>query len=69
MARNETPKLRNVRRMIAEEIFHLVYSKEDKNFRQAKIEAIDHWLAEMGFLGNETPTELAREWQEFTKPE
>ena len=69
MARIETPKLRNVRRKIAEEIFHLVYSKEDKYYRQEKIEEIDRWMAEMGYLGNETPTELAREWKEFSKPE
>lgn len=69
MARNEIPRLHNVRRKIAEEIFHLVYSKKDKNFRKTKIEEIDLWMAEMGFLGNETPTELAREWQELTKHE
>jgi hypothetical protein len=64
---NSIPRLHNLRRKIAEEIFFLVYTKEDKNFRKAKIEEIESWIAEMGYLGNETPSELAREWQENTK--
>lgn len=63
---NTMPKLHNFRREIAEEIYRLVYTKEDKSIRKAKIEEIENWMAEMGYLGNETPAELAREWQENT---
>jgi len=63
-ASNARPKIHNIRRLISEEIYHLVYSKDDKDIRKEKIEEIEQWLSEMGFLGNETPIELAREWRE-----
>jgi len=62
------PRIHALQRKTAEEIFYLVYKSTDKNFKKGKIEAIEHWLAEMGFLGNEYPTELAKDWQEYCGP-
>ena len=58
------PKMHTLRRGIAEEVYHLVYSGQDKNFRKTKTREIEEWLAQQDFLVNESPLELAKEWQE-----
>ena len=60
-------KTHTIRHKMAEEIYFLCYTKEDKNYRKAKTREIDDWLADGNFFGVESPAELAREWQAYER--
>jgi len=71
MTKNKTldylPKMHTLRHEMAEAVCHLVYSGNDKDFRNKKTREIDNWLADGNFFGGETPAELAEEWLEFNQ--
>ena len=62
---NQIPKTHTIKKNAAEEIFHIVYPGSDKEFRKFKTREIEKWLEEGFFFGNESPAELAKEWQEY----
>jgi len=62
---NHIPKIHTIRGKAAEEIYHLVYSGKDRDFKNARLREIESWLAEGSFLGNENPLELAAAWREY----
>ncbi len=62
---NDIPKMHTLWRRTAEEIAHLVYPGNDRDLRKTKTREIEAWLADGNFFGDETPAELAGEWQEY----
>jgi len=61
------PKMHTLRRAIAEQVYHLVYSGQEQAAKNQKIREIEDWLAGQDFLISESPLELAREWQEYSR--
>jgi len=61
---NDIPKTHTIRKTIANEIYHLLFTGKDKNFKKAMIKEIDDWLAQGDFFYDENPAELAKEWRE-----
>jgi hypothetical protein len=67
MARNDgkkIPRTHTIRKIMANEIYHIVFSGKDKSFKKDMIKEIDAWLAHGNFFYDENPAELAKEWQE-----
>jgi hypothetical protein len=54
------PKTHTIKKNAAEEIFNLVYTGSDKDFKKTRIKEIENWLAEGYFFGNE----IRWSWQE-----
>ena len=67
MSRKKFPKMRILRRKMAEEVAYLLYAGDDKDLRKTRADEIEYWMSDGNFFGDETPVELAREWQEFTR--
>ncbi len=67
MSKPSIPKMHTIRRQMAEEVAYLLYASGDKGFKKEKTREIEDWLADGNFFGDETPAELAREWQEFDR--
>ena len=64
---NKIPKIHTIRKSIANEIYHIVFSGKDRNFKKDTIKEIESWLAQGGFSYDETPADLAKEWQESVR--
>ena len=67
MSIKKMPKFHTIRRKMAEEVAYLLYTSADKDYKKIKANQIEDWLADGNFFGDETPAELAREWQEYSK--
>jgi hypothetical protein len=52
---------------MAEEVAYLLCTGDDKDLRKTRADEIEYWLSDGNFFGDETPPELAQEWQEYTR--
>lgn len=60
----DTMRIRNAGQM-AEAIYSLVYTGDDKQFHRSKISEITDWLEDGSLDGGETAELLAVEWREY----
>ena len=66
-AASDIPKMHTIRKSVAAEIYHVLYTGKDNTFKKEKISEIETWLAQGDFFVDLNPLELAKEWQEYSQ--
>ena len=61
---SDIPKSHTIRKTMANEIYHILYSGQDKNFKKDMVREIESWLTRNDILFDEEPAALAKEFQE-----